>query len=104
MAIRYSGDVRVRILYSDARSAYLANVSWPGGRTLIVVGEPSVLTHAVDSSVAYDAAARAAVVFAEDEQVRKDGHSIPCAWDGSGPYVSRRESVRAGGKPCARRG
>lgn len=67
MAQRYSGQVRVSIVYVDAEAGYDARVSWPGGRERVKVGTPAaVATHAVDSPLAYDAAARAAIAFAGD--------------------------------------
>lgn len=88
MAKRYSGQVTVRIIYRDATwkdvGHYDAVVSWPGGHERVSVGEPRILTHAVDSPEAYDGAARAAISFS-----RCDGDVAEWAADGSALIVHR---------------
>lgn len=91
MATRYSGQVRVRLVYVDARSGYDARVSWPDGRERVKVGEPKTLTHAVDSPAAYDAAARAAIAFAGNAGNYAD-HGGPDSGVHDGIVVSRKST------------
>lgn len=67
MARRYSGKLTVDIAWHDSKQEYRARVAYPGGSRTVWVGPPSVLTKAVDSSVAYDEAAAAAISFASEE-------------------------------------
>lgn len=67
MAVRYSGRVRVNILWDDRLDAYRATVLVPGfGSHHMTIGAPKHLTRAVDSPAAYDQAAGAAISFADD--------------------------------------
>lgn len=97
MAQRYSGEVRVRIVYVDAEAGYDARVSWPGGRERVKVGTPAVLTRAVDSPEAYDAAARAAIAFAGDAGDYAD-RGGPDRGVHDGIVVSRRTPTHAAHK------
>jgi len=67
MAVRFSGNVVIRLSYKDYDGQYHCGLSWPGGHKRIIVGHPVHLTMAVDSSRAYDQAARTALAFAENE-------------------------------------
>lgn len=67
MAKRYSGQLIVDIAWHDSKQEYRASVSYPGGHKTVCVGPPGVLTKAVDSSIAYDEAAAAAISFASED-------------------------------------
>jgi hypothetical protein len=86
MALRYSGQVRVRVTWRDDSDDYRAVVSWPDGRCSHTIGLPPSNILAVDSPAAYDAAARAALSFTLDEV-----GEIPAATTPSGDwYVARK--------------
>lgn len=121
MATRYSGLVTIRIRYVDSMQAphghYRVQLTSPVSMARrgfsCVIGTPAYLTHAVDSSEAYDAVARAALSFcaahaegstSEDtiavEQSREDANTLisravygwdPSAMGGQGWEVFRRE-------------
>lgn len=101
-ALRYSGDVRVRVTYFDPKSgdvfsdgtprhpngSYCCRIVTPGVRGLrVFVGAPAHLEHAVDSPEAFDCAARAALAFA-DEELGGDLASH-CEFDDAGVHVRR---------------
>ena len=66
MARRSSGHVNIDIKYIDSRDQYRAVVSiCRGRREVVYVGPPKALKIPVDSPKAYDAAARAAISFAD---------------------------------------
>jgi hypothetical protein len=68
-AIRYTGQITIRVTYVDARGAYRCALRGPDNmRHTIYVTAPVASRIAVDSSEAFDYAARAAVAFADDEQ------------------------------------
>lgn len=88
MARRYSGHVTVTVVWSDTLSAYKCGVrdadhglSWRD-----TVRSPQTLDAAVDSSEAYDATARTALSFAEDD---KPGITARAWSDDNGWHVSR---------------
>lgn len=91
MAQRYSGQVRVRVVYVDATAKYDARVSWLDGRERVMVGTPSMLMHAVDSPEAYDAAARSAIAFAGNAGDYAD-HGGPDSGVHDGIVVSRKST------------
>lgn len=68
MATRYSGTLKINVLYNDRQDAYRASISrkgkslWSGW-----IGRAPASRLAVDSPEAYDAAARAALAFADDD-------------------------------------
>jgi hypothetical protein len=65
VARRYSGDVSVTIIYRDNQSDYACKVRSKCSRspTYVFIGRAP----AVDSRVAFDEVARAAIAFAEDD-------------------------------------
>lgn len=79
MAVRYVGDCTVRIQWDD-RGYYRGTITVPlhGERRVIDFSDlypPAILTHAVDSPMAYDDAARSAVAHManDDEDVGNAG-------------------------------
>jgi hypothetical protein len=76
------------LTYRDATSDYRVVISADGLQSeTVIVGEPKYLAHAVDSSEAFDEAARAAISFAET--------TVGCSsvsYDDHGPFVSRKRS------------
>lgn len=69
MAIRYSGSVRINVIWRD--TDYRCAISSPSGRYVVFVGAPAAgfgAGIAYDSPEAYDQTARAALAFAEDER------------------------------------
>lgn len=120
-ALRYSGQIRIRVTYLEPRTgdahcngvplfphgSYRCFLRGPdGARTTIVVG--AKIEHGsgigVDSPEAFYDAARAAIAFAEDDAGGKHcarfDWSAWCAYtaDGSGCYVGRSPS-KAWGDP-----
>jgi hypothetical protein len=115
-ALRYSGEVRIRITYREARFAerysdgtprfpngsYRCYLTGPGGmKATVIVGAPAFLSHAVDCSEAFDEAAHAALSFADHKDAdASDPHddqnwSSQAAYkvDGAGWHVSRTSSA-----------
>ena len=95
MAVRYSGNVTIRLTYHDpkvgdrwANGYYICALSWPGGRKSVTVGAPAYLSQAVDSAGAYDDTASAAISFADYEG--PEGDFYP-AWGDGGPAISRKK-------------
>ena len=95
MATRYSGNVVVRLAYSDRDGKYVGAVKWPGRRTNMIVGHPAHLTMSVDSPEAYDQAAHAAIAFVDNElgYMRRDNFSPDYTDSG---YAIRRTPPSAG--------
>jgi len=90
MATRYSGEVVIAIRMKETRhgATYHCALRGPDAEKAIVeVGSPKMLEHAIDSPDAFDAAARAAISFAQDE----DGgfENVASKLDGSGHHVGR---------------
>jgi hypothetical protein len=105
-AIRYSGQIKIRVTYLEP---YAAGDACPPGRStqpngeyrcflrvggwkaIIHVNPPAVLSHGVDSPEAFDEAARAAIAFADHEY---GGWNDFCAYaaDGSDRHVGRSPS------------
>lgn len=69
MATRYSGTVRIGIVYDDRSDQYRVTFSREG-KSLggVWVKPPAARVHAVDSPLAYDATARAGCSFMADDQ------------------------------------
>jgi hypothetical protein len=99
MAKRYSGTVTINIKYIDASSQYRCYIDTPitiaRNGCVVYVRPPAYLDHAVDSAIAYDNAARAAIALTEP---CRDGK--PCAardvqeccdYDDSGVVICRSE-------------
>lgn len=91
MAVRYSGSLRITLVYVDAESQYRATLAWTEGpgrsrRKTVRVGPPRVLSRAVDSPQAYDEAAAAAISFANEED--PEIHDL-AAWTDQGLYIGR---------------
>jgi hypothetical protein len=93
MARRYSGKVTVSILWDDHDNRYAARVKADGSEQpiFVTVGAPKILEHAVDSPEAYDAAAKAAIAFADDDV---PGTEEQAAFTESGYFVSRKHKER----------
>lgn len=93
MAVRYCGAVKITMRYQDKTSDYRCVVSVPGkvAPYVVIVGQPRVLNHAVDSKEAYDATAHAALSFAADDR-----------WSDFEEFVSywSRDEVAANGNIC----
>ena len=95
MATRYSGDVKVQILWKDRESQWRAVVKVPSERPKVIwVGRAPADRNAVDSPAAYDDAARSAISFADDEGLDVSRHAQVDA-KGQGWAISRTK----GGKP-----
>ena len=76
MATRYSGSVKVTLLWKDRENQYRCVVKVPGERAKVIwVGAPAHLTVGVDSPKAYDSTARAALSFADDEGLEVSNHA-----------------------------
>ena len=94
MATRYSGDVAIRVSIVDdgplgGRAQYRATFSVGGERRgFQTVGGLTHITEAIDSPNTYDDIARAALVFALDEQ-QVDDSEIGTDADGN-PRVTRK--------------
>lgn len=98
---RYSGVVRARVTYVEGNPLghYRVCLVYLATKHTVIVGEPRVLSHAVDSPVAFDNAFRAAIAFAEDERER--GLDIPsfyekCVVSNSGEVSIARSTHEAG--------
>lgn len=88
---RRSGDVRVNIRYRDREDDYAGTVKWPGGSWRFDQLRLSPYLReriAVDSSQAYDEAARAAISFGADEH--EDIYGYANTDDRGEVLVSRR--------------
>ena len=68
-ATRYSGEVRIYCRFDDNSNFWVCNVNTNEGRRSIRVGAVNWIMqgHSADCSEAWDEAARAALVFAMDE-------------------------------------
>ena len=105
-AVRYSGNLTVRVTYLES---YLAGDKCPANRSTrphgehrcfvkspdrsvtIIVGAPGVLSHSADSPKAFDEAAQAAIAFASHE----DSHYGELAyWNARGIVIGRRPERR----------
>ena len=95
MATRYSGSVKVTLLWKDRETQYRCVVKVPGERAKVIwVGAPAHLTVGVDSPKAYDSTARAALSFADDEGLEVSNHADH---DGSSWAISRKKGGAAVG-------
>ena len=100
MAVRYSGPFTIRVNFRDRSDDYGVTISrgkrrvWSGS-----VGTPRSLSSGVDSPAAYDAAARAALSFADS-----DGRDVGDADFGAhGYHVSRSRAVARRKNPSKKR-
>ena len=99
-AIRYSGSIRIRVTYRDNHSDYRCFLSaTTGEKHTVYVGEPAILTRAVDSPESYDDAARAALAFAESDgypvrYARMDEHGYTVARSPGYPVRVSRADIR----------
>ncbi len=103
-AKRYSGVVTILLTYVDhdpkvpeqfPNGFYRCRLSRGVRRewsTAFIVGAPRVLSHAVDSSKAYDGAAHAALAFADADNA-KWGEAAAYAIDGTTYHVGRSPSA-----------
>lgn len=87
MAKRYSGGLSISLTFVDSKNEYRTRVCPRQGRRgagceTIWVGPPRTLRHAVDSPIAYDEAARAAISFSSDylSQLAQPDHE-GAGWD-----------------------
>jgi len=100
MPARYSGNVAVRITYHDPtmgssnrNGTYACKVTWPGGRSSVTVGAPAFLSDAVDSPIAYDDTAHAALAFVsadEDNLATAVGGDFAPAYSDNGFAIRRK--------------
>lgn len=82
MAIRYCGELTIRVSYLDSSSEYRCTVSRAGKHlATLYVGEPKILCRAVDHPEAYDSAAHAALSFCEDSAVEDGASWTYDRWD-----------------------
>lgn len=68
MAKRYCGEVTIELYWDDKKERYRSVVRCVKASTVIWVGRPAAAHGAVDAPRAYDAAARAALSFAMEEE------------------------------------
>ena len=98
MATRYSGKLTIRIVFVDADNQYEARVSRQGKHlSTMYVGTPKVLPRSVDSPLAYDLAARAALNFLanHDEQTGMVSDRLDdAALDEAGFHIGRDKASR----------
>jgi hypothetical protein len=70
-ATRYSGKLTVRMTYLDSEAQYRCVVSYSdangSGWTTLYVRPPALLRNAVDSPIAFDETAHAALSFASED-------------------------------------
>lgn len=92
MARRYSGGLNINVRLRLAGN-YGCTVSDSSSTVSVKVNPPACPEHAIDSSEAYDDAARAAVAFALEE---KDDHGVQIldesqvAFTDSGIHIARQ--------------
>lgn len=101
MAIRYSGNVRISVMYRD-QGDYKCSVSGPGGRwSGVVRPAPSGFGAGVgyDSPKAYDEVAHAALSFAAND---KRGIDEEADYTDSGYAIRRTKAYRAARSPTRR--
>lgn len=67
MAMRRSGQVKITCTLNRRSDSYRCRVKTPEAQKTVVVRAPASLRQAVDSPVAFDQAAHAALSFADDE-------------------------------------
>ena len=94
-ATRFSGDIKIGIVYSESEAQYACQLSMPGVPSVFeVVGEPAILEHAVDSPEAFDSVAHAALSFSAADDLYMgdvDGHA---AYNCDGWHIGRTEKER----------
>lgn len=89
MARRYSGEVRISVRWDDATDHWECRVSVNGeGSCNIRVGRAPADRQAVDSPMAHDTAAHAALSFASEDWRGLARHAASKA-DGSGWHIGR---------------
>lgn len=94
MAKRYSGRAVVSVVWDDRLDGYKAAVSFDGRRIWSgAIGAPRAGHGAVDSSRAYDGAAKAALSFA-NQDTGGDPLDTEAAHTGSGWHVGRTIATR----------
>ena len=114
-ALRYSGQIRIRITYLEPWGAgtpapagrstrvngeYRCFLQANGARVTIHVDTPAYLLCAVDSPEAFDGAAHAAIAFAEDEYPDHGwGEWAKTKEDGTGWAIVRKPDGPRGQKP-----
>ena len=92
-ALRYCGEIRIRITYQDGPGngryrCYLTAGDTRTRSTTITVNAPAYLSHAVDSPEAFDNAARAALAFARDDRGDREGNGEAIDWDAFASFDS----------------
>lgn len=110
-SIRYCGSLRIRVTYveprgemysdgtlRDVNGTYRCNITPYTENTDIItvyVGAPAFLSHDVDSSEAFDAAASAALAFAADGGWPVDAYAEfnAFSYEGESTYVISRKAV-----------
>lgn len=92
MAKRYCGEVCIELYWFDDGSHYRARVRTGKVALSVLIGTPVTFSTAVDSSVAYDQAAHAALTMAMEESTDVADAAASGIVPGQG-YVMRR-------KPC----
>lgn len=76
-----------------ANGDYAVSIVGSGVKTKVYVGAPAYLEHAVDSPIAYDRAAHAAISFADEEEPGVGEHA---AMTDTGWLISRTKEGRWG--------
>jgi len=104
MVARYCGKVKIALTITSDNERYQCTLTARGKRLgSVVVGLPMHLEHSIDSPIAYDKAAHAALSFAmdEDERGEKDwGHlNFLLEHTDSGFVVRRAVNGKAAGTP-----
>ena len=107
MAKRYSGRSIVSMVFDDRSDAYKASISI-GGKVVARerVGAPRSGGGSVDSPLAYDRAARAALSFAmndgkvDDSDVAYGAHEVHVGRSAATKYPKRENPGRKGRKPA----
>jgi hypothetical protein len=93
-AIRYSGELRIRVTLlditdSNGRYQYRCHVRGPADAKTVFVGSPASIGHAIDSTEAFDSVAHAAISFADDAGSDTFSSRAATKVDGSGWHIGR---------------
>ena len=89
MATRYSGSLKINVIYHDKHGAYRASISRKGKNLWSGWVNPAYASRlAVDSSEAYDAIARSALSFADSDNADVSSYADHT---GSGYHTRRSE-------------
>jgi len=77
MAVRYSGNLTIRLTVNDRSDGWRVNIAECGANVYRgTVGQPHSARVAIDAPEEYDAAARAALAFAEHDGMDMSGADV----------------------------